>query len=118
MKHTETQLDNVLSHRAADEAVHVVHDSEQNFTISYIVTDVIDDGQMQGLSVTASIARRNPEDNFCRRLGRLISKGRLANDGDSQVLLYQERNQLPETSEQWRALDAFVVASFPSREER
>jgi hypothetical protein len=112
MKYNEVQLDNVLSHRAVDAQVHVIHSKKQEWTISYIITDRVNDVEMQGIVVSAAAARRNPADNFNRRLGRLISKGRLANDGETHTILSGE--DVPATAQEWRELDRLVINTiFP-----
>lgn len=113
MKLSEAQLDNVLAHHAVDERVHIIHDKGRRFTVAYVITGQVDDDQMQGLAINAAIARRNPDDNFDRRIGRLVSKGRLVDGKNATALLNQNTgSDLPFTSSEWRALDTFVVESL------
>lgn len=102
MKLNERQLNQRLSEQAYDSSVHVVHDPGQDFTVSYIITDV-DDNRVW---VRAAAAKRNPKDNFCRRIGRLISGGRiLSGKGEGMGIPVS----LPRTSEDWRFLDSTVT---------
>lgn len=107
MKLNETQLNARLVAQAVDGEVHVIHDPEHNYTSSYIITGVDPDNVR--VAVRAAIARRNPRDNFCRRIGRLISKGRL-NAGNHLAIDLQM--DVPEDAESWRQFDAAVVRAL------
>jgi len=104
MKQRESYLDQELSRLSQDRSVHVVHSANQNMTVSYIIVN-----HDTGPTVVAHTAKRNPKDNFSRRIGRLISKGRLlAGKGRRHVHI----DYIPQNAEQWRALDRKVLGLF------
>lgn len=113
----ERQLDKQLQAYAVDGRVHVMHrpmqqqgdDAQLDTTFAYIVEEVIIDGKPE-LMVSWAVAHKNPKDNFCRRIGRLIAKGRLAHP--QYFASTFSIQQMPETAEQWRQLDDRVVYHY------
>lgn len=110
MKQRESYLDQELLKLSKDGAVHVVHSADHNMTVSYIIImHPIIMHPRGGLVAIAHVAKRNPKDNFCRRIGRLISKGRLL---QSRGRRHVDIDSIPTTADEWRALDRRVLELF------
>lgn len=108
MKRTEARLDRELSTLSVDNTVHIIHSHNKpdgHRTSAYIIRGTTDEYMI----VAVATANCNPKDNFCRRVGRLIAKGRLLAGKGVEVAI-MGMNRLPENSNEWRRLDRAVMS--------
>ena len=118
MKQAERYIDEQLRALAHDGQVHVVHDKDQKYTLSYIIEGVTP----SYLIVHSGIAFCNiaAGDNFCKSEGRTYSKRRVleqVNRGSnhahfSKTLIIERVKTVPSSAAEWRKLDNIVTGAL------
>lgn len=110
MKRSEKQLDQVLATPDTDGRVHIIHNLHQRWTIAYTLHPR-NAANGSVLHAKAAIAECSPEDQFNRKLGRMIAKGRLASGKGVIIIISNpdELRQVPLTAGYWRLLEEKIA---------
>lgn len=110
----ERYLDEELQSLAVDGRVHVLHrpmkEQGDNAQLDTTFAYIIERDTAGDLWISYAVARRNPKDNFCRRIGRIIAKGRLADPKACPEEI--EIDVMPQCTDGWRTLDDMIVQHY------